>query len=154
MLDGSPVAACSKDSVPTSVFAKMLAEAGVQEAILLDSGFSTSLVYGEKIMASGHSTPTTPSRPVPHAIIFRGEPDPASRAVADAAIPATSPDVVATKHRRRKRRAVALDPGLAVSPQNDNPPPPTDPNGTVPDPGSKPPDVPPTDPGNPPPPGP
>ncbi len=120
MADGTAVAAASKDSVPSSDFAQMLAQAGVQEAILLDSGFSTSLVYGEKIMASGHSTPSMPSRPVPHAIVFRGAMDPASQAVAAAAIPATDPVAVAStaprhRHRRRRRHKVSSPaPDLAV----------------------------------------
>ena len=107
LADGTPVAAASKDSVSSSEFASMLAKAGVQEAILLDSGFSTSLVYNEKIMASGHSTSTMPSRPVPHAILFLGDLDPNSAQVAAAAVPAT--DLVAetstsTGHTRRRRR--------------------------------------------------
>ncbi|HWD40793.1 MAG TPA: polysaccharide deacetylase family protein [Fimbriimonas sp.] len=105
MTDGTAVAAASKDSVGSSEFASMLAKVGVQEAVLLDSGFSTSLVYGEKVMASGHSTQTEPSRPVPHAIVFQGTLDPDSQAVANAAIPATDPVVVAkTTHRRRRHR--------------------------------------------------
>jgi biofilm PGA synthesis lipoprotein PgaB len=103
--DGTPVAAASKDSIPSSMFAEMLVAAGVQEAVLLDSGFSTSLVYGEKVMASGHSTTTTPSRPVPHAIVFKGDLDPASQAAAASAVPATDSVVVASQlHYRRGLR--------------------------------------------------
>lgn len=139
MSDGTFVAAASKDSVASSEFATMLAQAGVQEAVLLDSGFSTSLVYNEKVMASGHSTPAMPSRPVPHAIVFKGQLDPASQAVAEAAIPATDPMVVektSVHHRRRRRRRkVAGTPVTAtpdstapstVPPPPDTAPPPTD----------------------------
>jgi peptidoglycan/xylan/chitin deacetylase (PgdA/CDA1 family) len=132
--DGSPVAAAAKDSVPSSTFAEMLVHAGVQEAVLLDSGFSTSLVYNNKIMASGHSTLTEPSRPVPHAIVFMGDLDPASQAVADAAIPATSPTAeprlatVRRRHRRHRRRrhseAPAPDVPGASAPTTAGPPPP------------------------------
>jgi peptidoglycan/xylan/chitin deacetylase (PgdA/CDA1 family) len=115
LADGTAVAAASKDSVPSSDFAKMLAAAGVQEAVLLDSGFSTSLVYGDKVMASGHSTKTTPSRPVPHAIVFKGTLDPASQALAAAAVPATDPIVTqqvsaSIHHHRRRRRRRATTP--------------------------------------------
>ncbi|MFS8907337.1 polysaccharide deacetylase, partial [Synechococcus sp. OH2] len=37
---------------------------------LLDSGFSTSLVYQGEILATGHAGPNQPSRPVPHAILL------------------------------------------------------------------------------------
>ena len=140
MPDGTVFAAAAKDSVPSSVFAEMLAQSGVQEAVLLDSGFSTSLVYGEKVMASGHSTATTPSRPVPHAIVFKGTLDPASQAIAAAAVPATDPVVVertAVHHRRRRRRRRHVDeaastpvtpattaPPIDAPPASDLPPPP------------------------------
>ena len=42
------------------------------EAVLLDSGFSTSLVLDKYLLASGHSNADHASRPVPHAIISRG----------------------------------------------------------------------------------
>ena len=113
MEDGTAFAAAAKDSVSSSQFAEMLSNAKVKEAVLLDSGFSTSLVYGEKIMASGHSTASTPSRPVPHAIVFQGTLDPNSEKAAEAAIPATTQysDVgepsynqapTGTRHRRRR----------------------------------------------------
>ena len=57
---------------PVSSFrlAQIAEQAGAQEAVLLDSGYSTSLIYGSKVVAVGHSTRKTPSRPVPHAIVF------------------------------------------------------------------------------------
>jgi peptidoglycan/xylan/chitin deacetylase (PgdA/CDA1 family) len=61
--------------------ARAIAELGIREAVLLDSGFSTSLVYGEEIKAFGHSTKTRPSRPVPHAIVIQGQLDPAGTAL-------------------------------------------------------------------------
>jgi biofilm PGA synthesis lipoprotein PgaB len=70
--DGRPFGACSKGSMSSKSFAEALVELGAKEAVLLDSGFSTSLVYDGKILASGHSSPTSPSRPVPHAILFKG----------------------------------------------------------------------------------
>lgn len=112
--DGTFVIGASKDSCSSSKLAEAIAAAGIQEAVLLDSGFSTSLVYGEKIMASGHSTSTTPSRPVPHAIVIRGSLDPASQAAALAAIPATDP-IMAKGHRRRTRKSTPAPPSVDVS---------------------------------------
>lgn len=62
--------------VTTSVnLARALAKQGVQEAVLLDSGFSTSLVLGQKILVTGHTSPGIPSRPIPHALVlFRKTP--------------------------------------------------------------------------------
>jgi peptidoglycan/xylan/chitin deacetylase (PgdA/CDA1 family) len=76
MADGTFVGGASMGSVSSADVARAAAAAGVQEAVLLDSGFSTSLVYGESIKAYGHSTPTNPSRPVPHAIVIQGQLDP------------------------------------------------------------------------------
>lgn len=36
----------------------------------MDSGFSTSLVLGKRILVTGHTAPNLPSRPVPHAIVL------------------------------------------------------------------------------------
>ena len=43
---------------------------GIREAVLLDSGFSTSLVDDGNILVTGHTAPGIPSRPVPHAIVL------------------------------------------------------------------------------------
>ncbi|MGK7909996.1 MAG: polysaccharide deacetylase family protein [Synechococcus sp.] len=50
--------------------AQILPKLGIQEAILLDSGFSSSLVHEGEILATGHATAEQPSRPVPHAILL------------------------------------------------------------------------------------
>ncbi len=39
----------------------------------MDSGFSTSVVFNGKIMATGHSSESLPSREVPHALVIQGE---------------------------------------------------------------------------------
>lgn len=70
--DGRFVAGAATSSVSSERLAKAIAEAGVQEAVLIDSGFSTSLVFNNKIKASGHSNRDHPSRPVPHAIVIKG----------------------------------------------------------------------------------
>ena len=105
MPTGEIVLGASKESCGSAKLAESIAAAGIQEAVLLDSGFSTSLVYGEKVMASGHSTASSPSRPVPHAIVLMGELDPASKAAADAAVPATTATGGAGKRHKKRRRS-------------------------------------------------
>lgn len=103
MSDGRFVIGASLQSCSTEQLARAAATAGVGEAILLDSGFSTSLVYGESIKAFGHSTPDNPSRPVPHAVVIKGTLDPstASMGAADAAV---APSDEARPRRKRHRR--------------------------------------------------
>ncbi len=100
--DGEIVLGAATHSYTSEQVARAAAAAGLYEAVLLDSGFSTSLVYGQSIKASGHSTPTTPSRPIPHAIVVLGELDPvtASLGKADPVNP-TAED--RPKRKRRKR---------------------------------------------------
>jgi hypothetical protein len=59
---------------------------GIREAVLLDSGFSTSLVWKDEILVSGHSRPDMPSRPVPHALVIM----PPAGAVAATSAPPSS----------------------------------------------------------------
>jgi peptidoglycan/xylan/chitin deacetylase (PgdA/CDA1 family) len=82
--DGQVVLGATVDVVPTEKMAEAAAAAGVQEAVLLDSGFSTSLVYDNKIIVTGHTAEDIPSRPVPHAIVLTGT-----------LAPVTDPDVQA-----------------------------------------------------------
>jgi peptidoglycan/xylan/chitin deacetylase (PgdA/CDA1 family) len=98
--DGTFVAGASMQSVNSERLAQALASAGLTEAVLLDSGFSTSLVYGESIKAFGHSTPDNPSRPVPHAIVIRGTLDPTTAELAKD----TAPKEEEKPRRRRRRR--------------------------------------------------
>jgi poly-beta-1,6-N-acetyl-D-glucosamine N-deacetylase len=78
MPDGRPVLGATDGSWPSSVLAEALADAGVKEGVLLDSGFSTSLVFQQTMLVTGHSTRNIPSRPVPHALILLGQPDPSA----------------------------------------------------------------------------
>ena len=126
---GHIVLGASTESASSAKLAEAAALAGVQEAVLLDSGFSTSLVYGEDVKASGHSTNTIPSRPVPHAIVLRGTLDPATAALGKSTfVPKPDdPEPKPRKHRRKK---------------TDDAPTPDDPNGTPPpDNGTPPPDT-------------
>ena len=60
----------TKTHVNAAILASLLPKIGIREAVLLDSGFSTSLVYQGEILATGHAGPNQPSRPVPHAILL------------------------------------------------------------------------------------
>ncbi len=122
MPDGQIVAGASKSGCSSAQLASAIAAAGIKEAVLLDSGFSTSLVYGEKIMASGHSTAETPSRPVPHAIVLKGTLDASSQKVAEEAEPATKPEAATTKTKKKKAKPKKpVDPD-STTPAPSNPP--------------------------------
>ncbi|MBB6051280.1 polysaccharide deacetylase family protein [Armatimonas rosea] len=69
---GEPVLGATMEVITTEMMAKGAAAAGVHEAVLMDSGFSTSIVYDGKIIATGHTAKDLPSRPVPHAILLSG----------------------------------------------------------------------------------
>ena len=77
---GQIVLGGSLEVVTTAKLAQAAAEAGVVEAVLLDSGFSTSLVYDNKIIVTGHTARHLPSRPVPHAIVLTGTLSPPTNA--------------------------------------------------------------------------
>lgn len=76
--DGRPALGATTYVTPSANLALALQSIGVQEAVLLDSGFSTSLVYGKKILVTGHTSPGIPSRPVPHALVLFGKPAPSA----------------------------------------------------------------------------
>lgn len=84
--DGQFVAGAAVTSVSSEKLAIAIAEAGVEEAVLIDSGFSTSLVFDGKIKASGHSSAKDPSRPVPHAITIKGVVDETTQDSEDLAV--------------------------------------------------------------------
>ncbi len=101
--DGRPALGATTFVSTSSELALALQSLGVHEAVLLDSGFSTSLVYGKKVLVTGHTSPGIPSRPVPHALVLFGHPAPAAPnlprpvLVADAINPAL-PVLVPTAH--------------------------------------------------------
>lgn len=66
---GRMVLGASDFSVDSARLAASLTELDIREAVLLDSGFSTSLVWRGEILVSGHSRRDLPSRPVPHALV-------------------------------------------------------------------------------------
>jgi hypothetical protein len=70
--EGELVAGASVRSANTARLAQAALAAGCMEAVLLDSGYSTSLVYDGELLAVGHRTRSVKSRPIPHAIILKG----------------------------------------------------------------------------------
>lgn len=94
--------------VTTIKMAEAAAAAGVREAVLLDSGFSTSLVFNDKIIVTGHTAPSIPSRPVPHALVVFGKlqipEDPALQKLLKDAGSALIAPTEDEPHRRRRRR--------------------------------------------------
>lgn len=65
----------SLEVISTEALARAAAAAGLVEAVLVDSGFSTSIVFDNKIIVTGHTARNLPSRPVPHGIVLTGLPD-------------------------------------------------------------------------------
>jgi peptidoglycan/xylan/chitin deacetylase (PgdA/CDA1 family) len=113
--DGTLVYGATQNVITTSAMARGAAAAGLQEAFLMDSGFSTSIVFNGKILATGHSSESLPSREVPHALVIKGELgqpiDVESKKAFDEAKSSTEvasdtsgEEVVKTKKRRRSRR--------------------------------------------------
>ena len=107
MPDGRPVLGATTYVATSAQLAAALGKMGVQEAVLLDSGFSTSLVFQDKILVTGHTAPGIPSRPVPQAILLYGQPT-----VETAKLVATmrtsvasglAPDLVASRPHRHRR---------------------------------------------------
>ena len=68
--DGLGIAGATITPVSSAQLAQIAQQVGAQEAVLMDSGYSTSLIYGAQVLAVGHSSRKVPSRPVPHAIVF------------------------------------------------------------------------------------
>lgn len=101
--DGEFVAGTATDSVSSEKLGEAAAEAGVEEAVLIDSGFSTSLVFNGKIKASGHSNKSHPSRPVPHAIVIKGKLDESTDDAEDLST-ATSLEPETKKSRKKRRK--------------------------------------------------
>ncbi|UFP94523.1 polysaccharide deacetylase family protein [Gloeobacter morelensis] len=66
---GLPRVGATLTNVNATQLARALEEAGLREAVLLDSGFSTSLVHQGKVLVTGHTAPSIPSRIIPHAVL-------------------------------------------------------------------------------------
>lgn len=110
----------TQDSVSTQALAVCLEKMGAKEAWLMDSGFSTSLIWENHVLVSGHFHKDVPSRPVPHALFLFGDPAqdapaaPADTPLASGEGAATLADALAAdsgvgaarvhvRHHRRKR---------------------------------------------------
>ena len=90
---GDVVLGGSLEVITTEQLAKAASAAGVKEAVLMDSGFSTSIVYDNKILVTGHTAKDLPSRAVPHAVLVSGTLSPPTDPEATAALQAADPAV-------------------------------------------------------------
>ncbi len=68
--DGLVIAGATISPVSSVRLALIAEHYGASEAVLMDSGYSTSLIYGTRALAVGHTSRKVQSRPVPHAIVF------------------------------------------------------------------------------------
>jgi poly-beta-1,6-N-acetyl-D-glucosamine N-deacetylase len=107
----------TQDSVSTSDLAKILEQMHLEEAWLMDSGFSTSLIWQNHVLVSGHFHKDRPSRPVPHALLLFGDtapdatPPPPDTPIAFGPGAATTAEALAldggaphpSSHHRRRR---------------------------------------------------
>jgi len=113
---GDVVLGGSLEVITTEQLARAAAAAGVEEAVLVDSGFSTSIVYDNKIIVTGHTAKNLPSRPVPHSIVLTGtltppadpetieaveKAEPAVGAIPASQAQAEAPGPTSTRRRRR-----------------------------------------------------
>ncbi len=68
---GAPMIGACPSSQRSTTVAEALVKCGAYQAVLLDSGFSSSLIFQDNIYVTGHSD-RQPSRPVPHMILLKG----------------------------------------------------------------------------------
>ncbi len=96
--DGVMVYGASLGSVTAENVAAAAVDFQCKWAVMMDCGFSTSLVIKDRVLATGHSTSKIPSRPVPHAIVVKGTLSPTVK------LPAANDTAEdATRPRRRRR---------------------------------------------------
>lgn len=81
---GRCVIGASPSSQTSETIARCLEQLGVAQAVLLDSGFSSSLYYNGSILVTGHSD-EKPSRAVPHLILVYPPDTPAGAPLGQAA---------------------------------------------------------------------
>lgn len=74
--DGTMVLGSSKNALDSVTLAEAAFKLGCWNAALLDSGYSTSLVFGDKVVATGLRREGLASRPIPHAIVVQGKLEP------------------------------------------------------------------------------
>lgn len=67
---GRPFLGASSTGNQSDRLAESLAKLGIVEAVLLDSGFSTSLVLGSQVLIRGIRRDDMAARPVPHALLL------------------------------------------------------------------------------------
>lgn len=67
---GRPFLGASSTGNQSDRLAETLVQLGLAECVLLDSGFSTSLVLGREVLVSGIRRTDMPARPVPHVLLL------------------------------------------------------------------------------------
>ncbi len=101
--EGVTVVAASMSVITTEKLAEVAQETGIKEAILLDSGFSTSIIYLNRVVVTGHTDLDIPSRPVPSSIVLRGALAPIADiklvTLLDNALPATGEGALETNEK-------------------------------------------------------
>ena len=131
----------TQDGIDTTQLSRILEKMKIEEAWLMDSGYSSALVWQNKILISGHNDRATPSRPVPHALFLYGDLDPKALPPPAGALPASGPGAATTEEaftadrghrhetrtRRRHRRARKANGPIApaIAPLPATPPGPT-----------------------------
>jgi biofilm PGA synthesis lipoprotein PgaB len=110
---GRPFLGAAHTGNASDRLAESLVKLGIRECVLLDSGFSTSLVLGQEVLVSGIVRADMPARPVPHALLLypadpaTGAPILARRALAPGLMgPPDEPDL-----ERLRRRFAAENAG-------------------------------------------
>ncbi|MBI5834088.1 MAG: polysaccharide deacetylase family protein [Armatimonadetes bacterium] len=103
--DGVPMIGACPSSQRSEIIARAIVECGVRTGVLLDSGFSSSLIFRDEVYVTGHSD-AQPSRTVPHMILLTGAVDEAAAAQAnppDLRSMGSDPGAASTSRRRRRR---------------------------------------------------
>ena len=107
--------------------AETLEKLGLQECVLLDSGFSTSLVKDGEVLVSGIRRADMPARPVPHALMLYPVDEKTGKEIlatggAAGNAPANGPDANAPGDVPQAANAPENEPGNAPAPAAGGPP--------------------------------
>jgi hypothetical protein len=72
---GRIILIASADNLDSASFARRIMALHPREAVLLDSGYSTALVWKGRVIVGGHDDPRIASRPVMHGLVITGRRD-------------------------------------------------------------------------------
>lgn len=93
---GRPFLGAASTGNESDRLAETLVKLGLQECVLLDSGFSTSLVWGREVLVSGIRRKDMPARPVPHALLLHRVNTETGEEIIEA--PPSDPDAVGPRY--------------------------------------------------------